>query len=305
MRELARAAVMEGRSLAAQGYRQDAAQDYMDALAAGAHIGHGTTLIENLVGLAMQVPAAEALLDLPASAAGGRLDYVDLAERLEYTCRPTRPLTEGVQLERASFLDSLQNMYEYDPQTGGYVLDEQEVNKLFTMVQEDIVAAVDREALLRQQTEFGFDQTVDAVNQVYDETSAALALPYQEGRARLKVIEERIASGADVPPLVRALAPSFERAFFIQARAEAARRAAQLVANLNAHRQRTGSYPESLSVFSDRDFATDPFTGEPFRYRLAQGDFTLYSLGANGADDGGVHDPQAETNDYRFWPRPK
>jgi len=50
---------------------------------------------------------------------------------------------------------------------------------------------------------------------------------------------------------------------------------------------------------------TDPFTGDRFVYRSGGGDFTLYSLGGNGVDDGGVHDPRADTNDVVYWPRQK
>ena len=49
----------------------------------------------------------------------------------------------------------------------------------------------------------------------------------------------------------------------------------------------------------------DPFTNQPFAYRRDGNSFTLYSLGDNGTDEGGVHDARGETNDVVFWPRPK
>ena len=57
-------------------------------------------------------------------------------------------------------------------------------------------------------------------------------------------------------------------------------------------------------VFGDAEMAFDPFTGDRFAYRRDGDDFTLYSLGGNGIDDGGVHDRRGDTNDIRFWPRP-
>jgi hypothetical protein len=33
----------------------------------------------------------------------------------------------------------------------------------------------------------------------------------------------------------------------------------------------------------------DPFTGDEFVYRATVDDYTLYSRGANGLDDGGTH----------------
>ena len=41
-----------------------------------------------------------------------------------------------------------------------------------------------------------------------------------------------------------------------------------------------------------------------FVYHADGEDFTLYSLGGNGVDDGGIHDRSGDTNDVLFWPRP-
>ena len=93
------------------------------------------------------------------------------------------------------------------------------------------------------------------------------------------------------------------RAHYTHTRTDAVNRAATLVANLKAYQQANGAYPDSLDVFGDSAMTRDPFTGQRFAYRNNGGDFQLYSLGRNGQDDGGVHDPKGDTNDIVYWPR--
>lgn len=53
-----------------------------------------------------------------------------------------------------------------------------------------------------------------------------------------------------------------------------------------------GGYPERLSNLVDEGLLeripTDPYTGEPFKYRREGDGFTLYSVGPNAKDDGGL-----------------
>jgi hypothetical protein len=51
-------------------------------------------------------------------------------------------------------------------------------------------------------------------------------------------------------------------------------------------RRTSGSFPEELPSLGDTSL--DPFTGEPFRYRLMPQGFVLYSVGRDRVDNGGV-----------------
>ncbi|QDU90657.1 hypothetical protein Pla175_40660 [Pirellulimonas nuda] len=59
-----------------------------------------------------------------------------------------------------------------------------------------------------------------------------------------------------------------------------------LAAQLVAHRIDTGNYPEALTALK-RAPGVDSLSGLPFRYRRTDEGFLLYSVGANGIDDGG------------------
>jgi hypothetical protein len=303
LRSLARANVIEGRQLAAAGRPADAAAHYLDTLAAGAHIGSGMTLIEGLVGVAIQGPAADAYLDLQADPAARDLDYVNLAAQAEAACRPARPLAETIAGERALCMDTVQRIWDVEPSSGATVLNEEQAAKLFQMVGSSRDSDV--AALVAQTASAGYEPTVAEASLYFDALSATTALPYPQAVAQLKQLETMITSNESTSPLLRTFTPSVVRAHFIETRAETTRRAALLVTNLNAYRQQHGDYPASLDAFADRPFVVDPFSNARFVYRRVGKDFQLYSVGGNGQDDAGVHDQKGETNDVVFWPRPK
>src|SRR5690606_29129414 len=43
---------------------------------------------------------------------------------------------------------------------------------------------------------------------------------------------------------------------------------------------------------------------KPFIYEIVAGQPVLYSVGIDGDDDGGMHDPSWSDNDYVIWPMP-
>ena len=303
LRTLARASVIDGRRLAASGQSAQAAERYLDTFAAGAHAGSGMTIIEGLVGAAMQGPAADAYLDLQADTPTGTLDYADLAARAEAVYLSPRPLSETVLGERAMFMDAAQRLWDVDPTTGAHVLNVAKAREMVSAVSDLKEAEV--AGFVSQLETIGFQATVTEGDLYYDALGAALAQPYQESVAELGQLESILGSTDTTNPFLRTVTPSFARAHFVETRAETTRRAALLVTNLNAYRQQHGEYPSSLDAFADRPFVVDPFSNARFVYRRVGHDFKLYSVGGNGADDAGVHDQKGETNDVVFWPRPR
>ncbi len=74
------------------------------------------------------------------------------------------------------------------------------------------------------------------------------------------------------------------------ARADGMLRAAAIDIALTLHKREKGALPESLDALVPAYLDTmpvDPWSGEPFVYKPVDGDYLLYSVGANGVDDGG------------------
>ncbi len=301
LRTLGRGSVIVGREAAADGQVVVAADHYLDTLAAGAHTGEGLTIIENLVGAAMQEPAADALLDLQAEH-GDELDFDDLVEAAEVAYSPVRPAVETLQGERAFFMDTCQRLWVPDPNTGELSFDADRAAQFVDMVGDDNLAEGTDEMAARL-SEIGYAETVAEANAVYDRMSAAFLAPYPQGDAELRVLEESVLRTSDANPLVRTLVPALSRYHLVHTRAEARRRAVLLTTRLNAYQQEHGSYPDSLAVFGDDSVVVDPFSDAPFVYRVVDGDFELYSVGGDGVADTAGQDPDSDGADVRYWPR--
>lgn len=65
----------------------------------------------------------------------------------------------------------------------------------------------------------------------------------------------------------------------------------RLAVALRIHHEHFGSYPETLSALVEwriiKKVPTDPFSGQAYGYKVAQGDFTAWSVGEDFEDDGG------------------
>lgn len=300
LRGLTRASIIEGRRLAAAGQGMAAADCYLDTLAAGGHTGGGMSIIENLVGVAMQSLGVDALLDLQAGPQAADLDYVALADAIEDAAVAPRAPSAGIEGERAMYLDAVQRLWSVDPGTGQMQLDTEAARSL-------LGASGDAEELERtiaRLSESSYEEAVATGNAYYDALAAAMARPFAEGQAQIEALERRLEEDPSGYPLHEFL-PSLGHWFFLRTRNEADRRAAVLVTRLNAHRQKYGEYPDSLAVFGDAAFTRDPFGTGTFVYRREGAGFRLYSLARNGADDAGVHDRRGDTNDIVYWPRPE
>lgn len=92
--------------------------------------------------------------------------------------------------------------------------------------------------------------------------------------------------------LARIAVPNFSRALQTTARNQTLANEAFIACALERHRTARGEYPDSLEAlvpaFADA-IPCDLIGGQPLRYRReAHGRFTLYSIGWNEADDGGL-----------------
>lgn len=305
-RLLAKAAVIEARQLEAAGDVDAAMDRYLDVMAAGAHAGQGPTLIENLVGIAMQTLASRQALDSFARLDDDDVDYVGLAEAMVDSYRPTRPIEETFQFERVMILDVIQRSYEWSPETESYRVSEEGLEHFSNTLGITGGGGPAELALGFVLGNIGFESMTEQVNTHYDALTDAARMPYQQGRQAFRDAEApmRDPNFRFRNPLLAVLMPSLSRAAHLTTKSESSRRATLLVTHLRAHRQQYGTYPDSLDVFGDAEMLVDPFTDQSFAYYRDGEDFTLYSLGGNGIDDGGVHDRRGDTNDIVYWPRP-
>jgi len=304
MRNLAKATVMEARRAELEGRPEDAMDRYLDTFVSGAQVSSGPTIIESLVGNAIQAHSAGALLDSFAGPVADQIDYGQLAERIEDSYPTLRPAAESFQGERAFMMDVLQRMYTFDPETKTYFVGQKGIEYYNSF--EFSEGGRPDASFVDELNAIGFAGALEQVNGHYDAMTEAFQSPYQQGAQMMRALDESVASGeGSRNPLMQAMMPALSRYYALHTRAKTNRRATVLTANIMAYRQQHGSYPDSLDAFGDREFVVDPFTDQRFVYRRDGDSFVLYSLSENGVDDGGVHDGRVRENDLRYWPRPE
>ncbi len=128
--------------------------------------------------------------------------------------------------------------------------------------------------------------------QAWQALSDAVALPggrYRE--VELKEYDTNTLFGFVVDTLMPL--PSFVRQYW-----ETRTRRRLMVAHLllREYYLREGRYPDSLEPLNLQELGIDPFSGRPFIYRLSGERYLLYSVGADGKDDGG-HNPALGESD--------
>lgn len=310
MRQVAKAMVTDGKRLELLESQPQAAVDrYMQVLEVGAQQSRGPTLIENLVGNAVQRIGSEAMLDSFANA-GDALDFERVAQQLEERYKPLRPVAETMQFERVMVLDVVQRAFVYDEASGQYQVNPQGAEMLAMvqgMTSGESNAPFGVVGSMVALNAVGFENTLAQANQHYDQMTVASQVPYHEGKQLFADLERQVEDPLfrAKNPLLATLLPSLSRASALSTQAEATRRATNVVARLKAYRQRNGTYPASLEDVGVGANAIDPFTGLPFAYSTDGADFSLYSVGMDGVDNAGAEwDRGQNSGDLRFWPRP-
>ncbi|MGE3180117.1 MAG: hypothetical protein AB7N71_00675 [Phycisphaerae bacterium] len=300
LRSIAKAAVIEGKALAAEGRTAEAVDLYLDSLRAGGQSGKGTTLIENLVGHAIQSMVSDALLDLTASADPSAIDFADVAERLEFDYARPSQLAQSMQYERAMMMDTVQRSFVYDENAEVYMPNMRYMQDVFGMVGD--APAIGPLALLKFAT-LDFEDTVASSNEVYDRLTEASSSPYFAGQEQMRAVEEGLVADMQTNPLISGMIPALSRTNALWARSESRRRGSILLSNILAYEQQHGAPPPSLDAFADREFVTDPMTGQPFAYQIVDGAFQLTGsdLPPNGTPEAEAGVPAVAK---QIWPRP-
>jgi len=272
------------------------------------HIERGSTLIENLVGVAergaVESNARWALKQ-------GVFDEKKLEQALDALRQYDRSVgdpVKGVRGEHAMALDTTQYLFSPPDANGQPVINPDRVERMQEIIGDE--SETTREEIEKMVPDDA-RTTIEAFNNYYPELAEQMRIGYPEVRASdLEALADQYLG---ISPITKILLPSMSRAHVLRARAEASRRATQLAYAAHIHHARTGQWPKSLDELPrdlDDEIRTDPFTGRPFGYRLGRDGPTIYSASENGIDDQGAHSPRwndgitdpAASDDYVFWP---
>jgi hypothetical protein len=147
-----------------------------------------------------------------------------------------------------------------------------------------------------------WDQELRIYLSVMGQSVEAARWPFSQRIAKAKEMGERIAQKHDSDPgivlllgghsIATMLLSTLERYHIRSGETQARLTAAQIVVAIERHRVREGGQlPIRLSDLVPKDLAsipTDPFDGKPFCYKRLEGGYIVYSVGADGVDNGGL-----------------
>lgn len=272
------------------------------------HLSRGSTLIESLVGMAQRQ-----LTDINARWAlqRGVFNEKQLEKALETLQRFNSGLEDQARYmrgEHAAVLDATQYLFGARSSDGEVTVDHERAEYISKMVGDSETTKEDFIGLGADDARVG----IDAFNDYFREVGEQMRMGYPDVRSDdLEATYERYAHAM---PLTRMMMPAWSRYYHLRGRAEASRRATQLIYATHLYRARNSQWPKSLDDLPDemdRTIRTDPFTGRDFGYRLTADGPIIYSASENGVDDGGVHSPrwadgenrrEDDSDDFVFWP---
>lgn len=309
-RALVKAAVADGWRMTDGKVSPDRMLDSWEmSLRSSAHLNRGATLIEHLVAIAQQ-----SLIEQNARQAlrYGIFDDEAKLERalgvLEAHDGPKGDPAQWVRGEHAFQMDIIQYMFSKNVPDGRVEFNAQRAAEAWGMIGSGDGAPLTG---LEGMTEASVRAEIASTDRFFHDLVRKIREGYPEVKpADLDAMTE---AATEAQPIAKVLMPSLSRAYELQVRQEATRRGTQLAFAVELFHKREGRYPAALEELPEKYHDTvmiDPFTDKPFGYRLESTGPRLYSLSANGLDDGGIHsrrwkDSAAETggsDDFVFYP---
>jgi hypothetical protein len=300
-RQLASTLLCRAMLRTAQGQVDEAWQDLLACHRLGRLVSRGGTLIELLIGIAIENVAHRADLIF--------LEHAKLTSKQVLACwadleqlPPLGTVAEKIDLgERFMLLDTImitarQGLAVVEQASAGRTTPtgkESSLSRLFTRsIQWDpaltagndwcdrMVACVrmtDRDARAKESAAIDRDLRALKNGVVSLESAAKLAAPRGRGEIMGKI-------------LVTLMLPAFIKVQGAADRCEQEQRNLHLAFALAAYQRDQGHYPAKLDELRPKylkDVPGDLFSGKPLLYRLVDQGYLLYSVGANGVDDGG------------------
>jgi len=280
------------------------------ALRAANHMYQGSTLIEDLVGIAI---ARLANINARWALKRGVFspdEMKDMLDSLQARDNPPRALSDILGGEHAFAMDFAQHLFTPPTANGEPHFNHRRTERAMAWWNEPdkVPALVER---ISHMTPDDVYTSLAVLDNYYRELGEMMQIGYPTVHAEdIDALQHRATHAS---ALTESILPGLSRYYELTVRSVADRRATQVAFATEVFNAEHGRYPTSLDelpVGDDGTMTIDPFTGEPFGYKLTESGPRIYSLSENGIDDGGSHSPrwgdrggnEAGSDDYVFWP---
>ncbi len=321
-KKLARALIWRARLRAEQGRFKDAFVDMKSCYQLGQHIRGNKTLVEQLVGIAIQALSVGTIREIVGEY---EIDSTILADFQRYFEQiiADENFTVSFKAEKLFMYDEIQRCFTSDrfgkghlylprfrkmnEMTGGYGNKEG--------VGDFIVVLLYSAPYL-----FGHpnkEETLKSVNALYDYFEQLSLKTAVQRHAESDAIDNKLKELVNGNVFLRTLTPAVKRIAEIGNRGSVNVRAALTMIAIFRYNRDTGRYPQDLNqLVTDgylKQLPTDSYSDKPLVYKKTEDNFILYSIGPDFKDDGGVSgkDSKGRVRQWRdngdtvFWPLPE
>ena len=321
-RDLSRLMCWQGLLSAEQGNFEKAFDELLEAYSFGQHLrGQKTTLIEQLVAMAIEGMSMDCMR-IVLTAYDEQIDATllnSVRERFEAMIAD-RDFTVDFDFEKLFMYDEIQRSFTqsrigkshlYIQRVGfwGFVmfgfdgdLELRELGLLFHI----LFTHPDKEQTLKEAERF--------YSKMQEMAALTPASIKSQGLGMEKFADEALKKNF----LLGLLLPALEKVNQMSWRSCTETLATQVILSAMQYQKEYGQFPDSLDVLAEQGLLSevpiDPYSDKPLVYRQTDDGFTLYSVGYNFMDDGGVpgeykginKNPQAkrwaDNGDAVFWP---
>ncbi len=299
-RQFARMLATEAALLESQGRPDEALERCAETLRFGAAVPRGGSLIERLVGIAVVAIGADMAVDLILDGGASRRALLEHARAAREAREALPPFSETLHAEAECMRASCVTV-ERDGVRGLIALGYPPDDPLSPAPVSDLPLA---DGLTREAAKRSREWMEDRYAALMEEADK----PASESRYR--EISDRTEADATARNdiLGRIIMPVVTKSYDKDLQCRAVLWGVETVACLEAYKLDHGAYPESLDALAPEympEIALDPWTDAPMAYRLTADGYTLYAVGPDRTDDGGVTAKRtAPEPDLVFAPRP-
>ncbi|MBE0537112.1 MAG: hypothetical protein IH624_15735 [Phycisphaerae bacterium] len=309
VRNLARVGVWRSERQAYENKAAEAVETCLTLLRAGRHWHQEKgTLIEQLVGQAIMRLGLEQIIVTTAQSDFSADQLAAIQRDLAAICTDGFPTT-AMDTERLMFEDTVQHSFTKGGPGGGHI-----APKAFNGMIQEFIGGGDELAYLSLGLHAGRDRTLKMGSMLYDRMEQIVAMsPYHVREGAIEKIDTLLeADGKWRYALLRAMIPGINRVGEMRYQSKALYEATLTILAAKRWQRDKGTLPENLEQLKNAGYIAalpaDPYSADPLKYNIRDGDFVLYSVGSDFDDDGGTRDVEhvwgrAEPGaDRVFWP---
>ncbi len=321
LRKLARALIWRSQLCAEQGRFKDAFDHAKSCYRFGQQIRGDKTLIEQLVGIAIEALAVQTIRDIAGRYEIDSTILADIQRDFEQIIA-NENFTISLKAEKLKMYDEIQRCFTSDRIGKGHLYLPR-FRKISDMSSNYEGAGVDPFILdLVYSVPFLFghpnkEETLKSVNKLHDYYKQLSLKTAAQIHADSDAIDDKLNKLSRENILIGVLTPAVKRIIEIGNRVPTEVGAALAMIAIFRYNGDTGRYPQNLNQLVTAGYLTqfpiDSFSDKPLSYKKTEDNFILYSVGPDFKDDGGVSGkdsksqarPWRDNGDTVFWPVPK